>query len=126
MNDELQITILIFGSTIFGFLVSLSEQGRNHQPVLFSRMLHWERLNENFARIFLIGLGAVIGGDVTGVLNSLLGIENTNRALLISACGILIGVIIAREVIFEKMVAPQFRAMRDQKIISSLQPPQEP
>lgn len=125
MADDFTISILIFGSTIFAFLVSLSEQGRNHQPILFSRMLNWERLDENFARIFLMGLGAIVGGYVAGALNSLLDIENANRALLISFCGVLIGVIIARLVIFEKMVAPQFRAMHDQKIIPSSRPPQE-
>lgn len=126
MNDEFVFSILILGSTILAFLASLSEQRRNHQPVLFTRILRWERLEEHFSRLFLMGVGAIIGGYVAGVLNSLLGIENTNRALLISVCGILIGVIIAREVIFEKMVAPQFRAMHDQKIISSLQPPEQP
>ena len=121
MEDELVI-FLILGSTIFALLVSFSEQKRNQRADLFRRILSWERLDESFARIFLTGLGIIVGSSLAKVISSVLGVENAELVFIITLPGVFFGAMIARWVIFEKMVAPQFRAMHEQE---TNKPPEE-
>ena len=98
MNADFVITVLILGSTIFAVLRSLLTQ-RQH---------HWkDGLNENFATLFLVGLGIFAGTYLAMFLSYPFNRESVQ--FFLSGVGGIIGLLVTHFYIVPKIVIPKFR-----------------